>query len=75
MIAVRKNGRWVSRALDGFVAGLDIEADGVVEAVFGFCLDRISIDRVAVNVKAALFDKVKERSARCKTRFPVLSCC
>lgn len=37
-----------------------MEADGVVEAVFGFCLDNISSGRVALNVKAGLFDKVGE---------------
>lgn len=50
--------RWISRALDAFVSGLDIEATGVAQEVFGFCLDHISNKRVPVNVKAAVFDKV-----------------
>eukprot|EP00903_Cladosiphon_okamuranus_P011333 g10683.t1 len=50
--------RWVSKALDAFVSGVDVEADGVAEAVFGFCLDNIAGKRVPASVKATLFDKV-----------------
>lgn len=50
--------RWVSRALDAFVSGLDVEANGVAEAVFGFCLDNLTDKRVGASVKATLFDKV-----------------
>lgn len=53
-----KNRRWVFKALDAFVSGLDLEADGVAEAVFGFCLDNISAKRVGASVKATLLDKV-----------------
>lgn len=51
--------RWVSKALDAFVSGLDVEATGVAEAVFGFCLDSIAEKRVPNSVKATLFDKVQ----------------
>eukprot|EP00752_Nemacystus_decipiens_P003549 g3275.t1 len=50
--------RWVSKALAAFVSGLDVEADGVAEAVFDFCLDSIAGKRVPASVKATLFDKV-----------------
>lgn len=50
--------RWVSRALEAFVSNVDVEGDGVVEAVFSFCLDKMSQQRVSINVKAALVDKV-----------------
>lgn len=50
--------RWVSRALEAFVSAVDVEGDGVVEAVFSFCLDKLSQQRVSINVKAALADKV-----------------
>lgn len=52
--------RWISRALDAFVFGLDIEAAGVAQKVFGFCLDHVSNKTVPVNVKAAVFDKVTD---------------
>lgn len=57
-IDIEQWDRWISRALDGFVAGLDLDADGVAETVFGFCLDNIATGRIALNVKAGLFDKV-----------------
>lgn len=37
-----------------------MEADGVAEAVFGFCLDSIAAKRVPASVKATLFDKVND---------------
>lgn len=40
------------------MSGLDVERDGVAEAVFGFCLDKIASGRVAASTKATLFDKV-----------------
>lgn len=45
--------------MDAFVSRVDVEADGVAEAVFGFCLRKISVQRVPVSVKATLFDKVQ----------------
>lgn len=35
-----------------------MEANGVAEAVFGFCLDNLTDKRVGASVKATLFDKV-----------------
>lgn len=58
MLTNQTPSRWVSKALDAFVSGLDVEADGVAEAVFGFCLDSIAGKRVPASVKATLFDKV-----------------
>lgn len=49
---------WVSRALEAFVSDVDVEGDGVVEAVFSFCLDKMSQQRLSINVKAILVDKV-----------------
>lgn len=46
------------------MSGLDIEAAGVAQEVFGFCLDHISNKRVPVNVKATVFDKVTDNRFR-----------
>lgn len=51
--------RWVSKALGAFVSWLDVEASGVAEAVFDFCLNSIADRRVPASVKATLFDKVR----------------
>ncbi|CAM9566377.1 unnamed protein product, partial [Ectocarpus sp. 13 AM-2016] len=50
--------RWVEKALDAFVSGLDVEASGVAEAVLGFCLDKLTAGRVGASVRTILFDKV-----------------
>lgn len=44
--------------MDAFVSGLDVEANGVAEAVFGFCLNNIADKRIGASVTATLFDKV-----------------
>ncbi|CAM9437887.1 unnamed protein product, partial [Discosporangium mesarthrocarpum] len=56
--------RWVSLSLNAFVSGLDLDAKGVPESVFGFCMDRLDGKIVHPMVKAVLFDKVCSKMLR-----------
>lgn len=58
LLAVVRHHRWVDKALDAFISGLDVEARGVAEDVLGFCLDKLTAGRVGASVRTILFDKV-----------------